>query len=385
MAAQRNFTVARSAEPEWAQIVERLWQERELLVADFLQRFSAISYGGAHVPEQDVYDTAVDTMDMFIFEMAGAELPPDLRALPRDIAVRRARQGVPLDAFLEAVRNDFRVLWKGLERVARPDGIGILVSNMDRVLDMVEGYVSNIQQAFAEEEALLARDKQLYRQRLLTRLFHGQPGDEGDVSEIAATLGVQPAGSFEVLAVIDDAVPQAQRAFAAADGVYVYENAEALYVFRPQRKGRSWLGEGPGFPAGYVSDVPGLAAVPAAAASALVLARNRRNESLLATVEETWMGIADGLLSSALPGFADRVTEALDRCTPHERERLLQVARSYARTGSIKETSEELYCHRNTVVNRLRSLQDVIGLDLTVPAQAARALVALSRYSEPSA
>ncbi|XTR51736.1 helix-turn-helix domain-containing protein [Pseudarthrobacter sp. So.54] len=42
------------------------------------------------------------------------------------------------------------------------------------------------------------------------------------------------------------------------------------------------------------------------------------------------------------------------------------MARSYGRTGSIKETSEELFCHRNTVVNRLHSLHEVIGLDLTV-------------------
>ena len=32
------------------------------------------------------------------------------------------------------------------------------------------------------------------------------------------------------------------------------------------------------------------------------------------------------------------------------------MARSYARTGSIKRTAEELYCHRNTVVNRLHAL-----------------------------
>ena len=76
------------------------------------------------------------------------------------------------------------------------------------------------------------------------------------------------------------------------------------------------------------------------------------------------------------------VTDALDRCTPHERQRLLHVARSYGRTGSIKETAEELYCHRNTVVNRLHSLKEVIGLDMTVPDQAALALVVLSGYGE---
>jgi hypothetical protein len=380
--ADRTLHVGSSSEPEWARIVERLWQERELLVTDFLHRFSAVSYGEARVPDQDVYQTAVDTMDMFIYQMAGAELPADLRALPRNIAIRRARQGVPLDAFLEAIRNDFRVLWKGLERVARPDGISILVSNMDRVLDMVEGYVSNIQQAFAEEEALLARDKRVYRQRLLSRLFQGHSVETGDVDEIGAALGVQPQAAFEVLAVVEDAIPEAQRRYGSSDDVYLYENGEALYAFRQQRKGRSWLRESPGFPAGYVADVAGLASLPGAAASAAVLARHRRAESRLATVEETWMRIAHGLLETTVPGFSTRVISALDKCTPHERDRLLQVAHSYARTGSIKETSEELYCHRNTVVNRLRSLQEVIGLDLTIPAEAARALVALSGYGE---
>ena len=63
-----------------------------------------------------------------------------------------------MEAFLSAVRNDFRVLWKGLERVARGHGTEILVANMDRVLDTVESYVSSIQQAFSEEEALLAQN-----------------------------------------------------------------------------------------------------------------------------------------------------------------------------------------------------------------------------------
>jgi DNA-binding PucR family transcriptional regulator len=59
------------------------------------------------------------------------------------------------------------------------------------------------------------------------------------------------------------------------------------------------------------------------------------------------------------------------------------VAVSYGRTGSVKLTSEELYCHRNTVVNRLNALQEVIGLDLTVPAQAALALVSIASYEQP--
>jgi len=378
----REFNPGRPMEPEWTELLESLWKERSRLVDDFLERFSAISYGDALVPKDDVHRTAADTMDMFLYQMAGLELPTDLQTLPREVAARRARQGVPLDAFLEAIRNDFRVLWRGLERVARDQGISVLVANMDRVLDAVEGYISSIQQAYAEEEARLARNKQLYRQRLLSRLFNAEAGSPGDTQDLATALGVQATGTFEVLAVTSDAVAQAQRQFEPDHRIYMYENTGVLYVFRQQRKGRTWREEGPGFPAGYVPDVDGLAAVPAASASALVLARQKPRGTGLATMEDTWMGIAGGLLEQKFPGFSAPIKQALDRCTPLERQRLLQVARSYARTGSIKETAEELFCHRNTVVNRLHSLHEVIGLDLTVPAEAARALVSLSRYSE---
>lgn len=390
----RVFNAPPSTEPEWTGLIGRLWKERGLLVSDFLERFAEISYGQALVPAEDIYRTAEDTMDLLLLRMAGMELPPDLQALPREIARRRASQGVPLDAFLEAIRNDFRVLWKGLERVAGDSGIALLVANMTRVLDTVEGYVSSIQQAYAEEEARLTRNKQLYRQRILSRLFNSNPGingdpgtagevqSVGDLQEMAAALGVEAAGTFEVLGVTAGNIAHAQRQFESESRAFLYEHAGALYIFRQQRKNRSWREAGPEFPAGYVPDVKGLASVPSAARGALVLANNRSPGVGLATVENTWMGIASALLEQALPGFSARITEALDGCTSHERQRLLQVARIYGRTGSIKETSEELYCHRNTTVNRLHGLQQVIGLDLTVPAQAALALVVLSGYED---
>ncbi len=376
----RAFPVQRSDGQQWEDLIQRLWTQRDSLVADFLSRFEAVSYDDAQVPRGDVYRTAVDTMDMFLYQMAGLELPQDLQNLPREVATRRAAQGVPLNSFLEAVRNDFRVLWKGLERVAHGDGVNVLVANMDRVMDVVEGYVSSIQQSFVEAEALLARDKQLYRQQLISRLFSGEPKSAADIDDIAAGLGVKAGDSFELLAVTGDAVAEAQRVFLNDRRLHSYERAGVLYVFRLLRRGATWQQDPPSFSAGYVPRIDGLAGVPGAASSALVLARS--GASGLQTVDEAWMRICADLLEQTLPGFCTDVLKALEKCTEHERQRLLQVAESYARTGSIKETAEELYCHRNTVVNRLHSLQQVIGLDLAVPAEAARALIALSAIPE---
>lgn len=379
-AGQRSFNPTPSSEPQWVDLLRRLWDERDSLVSDFLGHFADISYEGAVVPEDDIYRTAVDTMEMLLFRMAGLDLPPDLKSLPKDVGARRARQGVPLDPFLSAVRNDFRVLWKGLIRVARGQCDDVLVANMDRVLNTVEDYLSSVQQAFSEEEALLIRDKQLHRQRLLTRLFNADTQEPGELSDIASGLGVRASDSFELLAITRETAAKLQRQPALEPHTFSYERGGALYLFRPVRAGRTWLDSPPDFPAGYVPLIDNLAAVPKGAASAMVLAANHQTNTGLATMADTWMPIARNLLEESLPGFSAPVTAALDHCTPHERQRLLQVARTFGRTGSIKQTAEELFCHRNTVVNRLHALQEVIGLDLTVPQQAAQALVAIAHY-----
>lgn len=369
-----------AASPQWETVIRRLWDERESLVQDFLVRFSSISYGAASVPEADVYRTAVDTMDRFLLQMIDAELPEDLAQLPRETAVRRAGQGVPLHAFLDAVRYDFRVLWKGLERVAGPHGAPVLMANMERVLDTVERYISDIQQAFLEEEALLARDRQLYLRRVIGRLFSGE---DADPAEIAKDLNVRAGDRFELLAIRGTDLQAAQRQAVETSGIFAHEQGDTVFLFRPLKPGRSWAEEPPRASGGYVPAVKGLAAIPAAAAAARILAA--QGGAGLRTVESSWLLLAAEHLESSFPGFVREPLEALAACTEHERVRLLEVAESYARTGSIKATAEELYCHRNTVVNRLRALHEVIGLDLTVPAQAARALVILAMCPGPTA
>ncbi len=61
----------------------------------------------------------------------------------------------------------------------------------------------------------------------------------------------------------------------------------------------------------------------------------------------------------------------------------MRTVRAFLDSGSIKVTSAVMECHRNTVVNRLRTFQELTGLDMTVPTQAALAVVLLSRCQHP--
>jgi hypothetical protein len=50
--------------------------------------------------------------------------------------------------------------------------------------------------------------------------------------------------------------------------------------------------------------------------------------------------------------------------------------RAYLATGSIRQTAAELFCHRNTVLKRLGRFTELTGLDIAIPQQAARVLIA---------
>jgi hypothetical protein len=130
-------------------------------------------------------------------------------------------------------------------------------------------------------------------------------------------------------------------------------------------------------PCGYVPEVLGLRAVPGAARTAETLAALLRpRDSGPVSAESAWARLAQQHLQDAGLDLAAELEEALAECRGGERERLLETVQHYLNTGNVTVTSEQLFCHRNTILNRLNRFQELTGIDLAVPAQAARLVVA---------
>jgi hypothetical protein len=130
-------------------------------------------------------------------------------------------------------------------------------------------------------------------------------------------------------------------------------------------------------PCGYVPGVAGLRALPAAARTAGSLASLLRpSDSGPLSAEAAWARLAkQQMLDVGLDLLAD-LEAGLSGCRGGERERLEETVRHYLETGSVTTTAQQLFCHRNTILNRISRFQELTGVDLAVPAQTARLVVA---------
>ncbi|WP_444963195.1 helix-turn-helix domain-containing protein [Nocardiopsis sp. M1B1] len=364
----------------WAGMVELLAEDRENLVEDFLQRLAALgNYTDGMVPDSDLRQSATETFDMLTRRIAGVPLPDHLRDLSTRLGVRRARQGVAREHLLEAVRLDFRVLWAGLVRAGGPGSSQILVLHAEEILTTVEQYISDVQAAFLEERAALERDSRAAAAQAFSRLLNSGSRAAAVASEVAGTLGLPEHGTFDVAFVVPP--PEREQRPAARvrerGGGLAWEFDDGVALVRETAR-TPWPDLPSGASGGLVARVRGLAAVPASVEAARVLSGYAPTGGGFVREEDVWSAIAHDQLRGLIPGFGRDRVERFERLDGDSRARLLETLTHYAATGSVKATAEALYCHRNTVVNRLQAFRETTGLDLTVPAEAAQALVLFS-------
>lgn len=99
------------------------------------------------------------------------------------------------------------------------------------------------------------------------------------------------------------------------------------------------------------------------------------DETSAMTWRRGWARLAARSLNAAGNPILADVESALAACGPVERERLVEAVCAYLASGSIGDSATALFCHRNTVANRLRRFADLTGVDPMIPAEAARLVV----------
>ncbi|MBO1902768.1 helix-turn-helix domain-containing protein [Leucobacter weissii] len=351
----------------------------DVAAAEFRRRFRESGLTTRYrelVSAEEIMDTSHDTMhDLIGLIVRGSAESGDLPAA-RELGRRRARQGVPLEVLLEAIRLNSRVLWGRLIALAAQEQAAELVSYVEDVLVLVERYALEVQHSYLREEARLRKDFRLVSERQLSRLFTGDGELHSD--EIAARLGVDPAARLEVVIARGTAAAAMLTrldASLSSGAAFGSEIGGTNYAFRPHSPSEDpWTRNFADLECVVLDDLPGLKHLPSTITRIVDLFdRGSLPEGRCLRFQDIWPTIAAHALHGIMPGAHRRALAAILRIPEPQRSVLLSTVRLYLRSGSIRDTASAMFCHRNTVVNRLGSFKKTTGLDLGIPADAALA------------
>ena len=308
---------------------------------------------------------------------AGARLRPGARAVGR----RRAAQGVPLEVVLRAYRLGGRITWEALLTAARHgnrEHDTLLLEVAGSIWRTNDAECGALVEGYRDEERRLAAVDSEARQHVLDGLLDGRGGDPAFVRSASQLLAVPLEGRLmAAVAPVD------------ADGAPTLEAPAAALLRRGLRS--VWgvrsgaqvgvLALGAACPADVMALLKSMATGPigvssvvdgaAGAATAYRLAETaartlpggvrevvtideRLPEALLSNSPE----ISSRLVGQSLGGLLDLPGD--------ERTVLLDTLAAFLATdGSPTRAADELFCHRNTVMHRLRRIESVTGRKLT--------------------
>jgi hypothetical protein len=287
----------------------------------------------------------------------------------------RARVGVPSASLDRAARLDFTILWEHLLELCGPRDAPLLATRVELVWRIVDEYVGAITSSYEQETVRLARSERVYLRDFLSRLFSRSGRSPETVASVANALRVDAAAPFTVIAVTDEHEPQLRSLLSGrrSGKVFEYDKDGLVYVFWPVDLRDGEVPDISALVCGIVDHVDGLGTVPEASTTAGSLARIASPEDGgPVSAERGWTRLVRGLVDDAGLAFVDDVDRALTVLREAERERIEETVRSFLGCGSVNVTAQRLFCHRNTILNRLNRFEELTGIDLMVPTQSAR-------------
>lgn len=388
----------------WTELVDQLESRLDALAQAFTAKVREIpEYGESQVTVLEIQETARETFRRLINGLRNGKEDSrhGLLDFASDLGSKRARAGIPPESLTSAVRLDFSILWAQLLEIATIEDAALLATRVDQVWSVVDEFATRTHTSYLTERVRMAQEESSIQREFIARLFNQSNPSVETSAQVAAALGIKPDSRFALVAASGESGAKLRSAASqfgsgqhTRQRLYLHESGGNTYVFwalpTARSRGPEIRSEMPGpeaesqrlppavvdIPCGYVPEIHGLRGLPPAARTAEVLAALLRpRDSAPLSADSAWPRLAQRNLQDTGLDLAAELEEALAECRGGEKERLLETVRSYLATGNVTVTSEQLFCHRNTILNRLNRFEELTGIDVSVPSKAAKLVV----------
>lgn len=356
-------------------------------------RQAADAYGSdAVVPFDDLHTSCRNHLE-FVFGQLTQPGPVDL-TVPRATGQRRADQGAPLAAIMDAYRIGSRFIWDSVVEEASRSGHGsseALVRAASDIWALTDAYTDAMISAYRDAIAQQMLRRQQERSAFVEALLSGRITDTTTLWEAANVLRLPHHGPLVVVAAEvpelgREALPGVENRLTAQGLGSVWRLSPDLQLGLASLRGSSALerlvsilGEAATSRVGVSPTYTDLADTPRALHFArIALASSPPGGNAVALFDDAPLSV---VVASA-PDTATRITRTilgpLLDLPPDERAVLLEtLATWFTSRGSATETAQKLYRHANTVRHRLRRIELQTGRSLDDPSAVAELRIAL--------
>jgi hypothetical protein len=336
-------------------------------------------------PEQ-LLDSCKVSLGAALASLIDGHLEPSRADRVRDLGRSASQQGIPLEVALRALRIDYLVLWSEMLLVARTTDARTLQSLLNAsepVWAAIDGVMIEFTTGYRSRQDERSRAEAAHRESLVLRLLDGRSVETDEVLE---WLTISPTDRLIVVAAtLDtpasrDALERVVR-YASMRGAWAQRGATTVGIVglrteQPTRL-RAALARVPNLRAG-VSQIHYLGTlVEAGREAVLALDSIRPGTHEIASIFDHPLGV----LVAGQPSLAAELSRhflmgVLER-PERERDLLLETLVAFDDAdGSVGDVAERLFCHRNTVLNRLAKISRLTGASFTAPSDLTRVALA---------
>lgn len=345
------------------------------------------AYRVATVPRADLLASVLGNMDMMFVGLAENRSPTaaelDVR---RELGHRRAAQGLPIDALLQAYHVGYRELWRELVARARNSSESAAVELLPDAATTFWGWIQRVTDAVAEayDETARARDALAIgsRQRLVELLISGDL-DSDELIELSQAQGFSSDGVYRVLYIRPGALSGGepllvQKSLSQLEGTHMcMTRGSALLVLSRDGNAeaieQAMSGLFPDAPVGAGVARPGLGGARLSiidAERALMVAERSGG---LQRFEDCWL---QALVIRGEDQLRPTLLVGID--VAKKDQHLAEAVTAFAESGfSVAATARTLMIHANSVTYRLERWHRLTGWDPRTFSGLAKSMAAL--------
>lgn len=338
-------------------------------------------YADEIIGNDDLRESAERSLELLIRRIAGRVTDEEIEAWSQSIGRSRLDAGISLDSLMQAVRLDFRLVWGALSNEIRPAELPALVNGGADVWEAVERHASATLNGYQTRDAEVRRAREEEHDMWLARLIDTRGASPDTLRRAGQNLGFGVDRAY-LVAAGPQGVWSLTRTDLTAQGIgsHVYRaNGGDVLIAQlpegvPEREWTAWVADKPCI---VGEPVKGLGAVPHRVS--LITACLEAVESPLRArpLSSCWVELAAHSMGDYRADLTADVMQRLATVREAERVRVVDTVRAFMRSGDVSEVARALFCHRNTVFNRLQRFRELSGLDASNPKDAALISIAL--------